>query len=494
MKILVVDDESAIREWIKFSIEKMKLPDVEAIYTAASSKEALAIYEQYRPEMIFVDMVLPNVHGLELIKQLRAYGDTVKVYIISSHAVFDYVRTGLLYGVTEYILKEELNYEKLQGIVRTALEQKNSLATTRPFFWTYNNTSFIETICMSKDIQIDSAFLETYQISLCDNNIFVLIANKSLLDALELLKIPPTLQFSNCVYLTMRADCHVLLANVDGINRAKGQEALTYLHNNMKALLNQSDIAFGLATGLADLVTVVQSTWRELQMYFYDKMVSSSSTSIVYSEEIFEAQRKIFNARQKTGTIAGYRHDIECLLIELCEKKPIPINDVKCGIAEMFETIVQNMDDLLEQESVLRLHNKIMEARDFESLRCLTYEICDQIDSVAKLDLVLSSTVRLAVGYIRANLLERISLEDVALYVEQSPDYLSRLMKKELGESFLSYLTKLKMEKAVELLQNTHMKVYEVAEKLGYSNVSYFSELFRKWVGVNPCKYKRYYT
>lgn len=99
--------------------------------------------------------------------------------------------------------------------------------------------------------------------------------------------------------------------------------------------------------------------------------------------------------------------------------------------------------------------------------------------------------VQLAQKIIEAKLGEPITLTSVSEEVGLSSYYLSRLFREETRESFNDYVTRLRMEKAVNLLQNTQLKVYEVAEQVGIPSYRYFSQLFRNWTGVAPTDYKK---
>ncbi|NOV04199.1 response regulator transcription factor [Paenibacillus planticolens] len=99
--------------------------------------------------------------------------------------------------------------------------------------------------------------------------------------------------------------------------------------------------------------------------------------------------------------------------------------------------------------------------------------------------------VHLAQKIVETKLGEPITLTSVADEVGLSSYYLSRLFREETGESFNDYVTRLRMEKAMQLLQNTQLKVYEVAEQVGIPSYRYFSQLFRNWTGVAPTDYKK---
>jgi two-component system response regulator YesN len=85
---------------------------------------------------------------------------------------------------------------------------------------------------------------------------------------------------------------------------------------------------------------------------------------------------------------------------------------------------------------------------------------------------------------------ENLSLQEVAKHVHISSSYLSTMFKKEKNENFIDYLTKVRMQKAQELLRNTTMKAYEVARVVGYGNPQYFSLCFKKYTGYSPLQFK----
>jgi two-component system response regulator YesN len=99
--------------------------------------------------------------------------------------------------------------------------------------------------------------------------------------------------------------------------------------------------------------------------------------------------------------------------------------------------------------------------------------------------------VQLAKQIVETKLGEPITLTSVAEEVGLSSYYLSRVFREENGESFNDYVTRLRMEKAVQLLQTTTLKVYEVAKLVGFPSYRYFSQLFRSWTGVAPKDYKK---
>ena len=97
-----------------------------------------------------------------------------------------------------------------------------------------------------------------------------------------------------------------------------------------------------------------------------------------------------------------------------------------------------------------------------------------------------------AKGFIAEHFTESdISVESLCTYLNVSPNYFSSVFKKNTGLSFVSYLTDIRLKKAVELLENTDEKAYMIAGMIGYEEPNYFSYVFKKAYGISPSKYRQ---
>jgi two-component system response regulator YesN len=92
--------------------------------------------------------------------------------------------------------------------------------------------------------------------------------------------------------------------------------------------------------------------------------------------------------------------------------------------------------------------------------------------------------------YVQTHIGEKISLTDVAAHLHLNSSYFSRMYKKETGEGFVEYVTRLKMEKAVELLDQSIKSAEQVAYELGFESKSYFLKTFKRFYGLSPKSYK----
>lgn len=117
------------------------------------------------------------------------------------------------------------------------------------------------------------------------------------------------------------------------------------------------------------------------------------------------------------------------------------------------------------------------------------YQECCQKMQDERVDL--SVEIFEAVRYIEENLTQRLTLNQVASSINLSPNYLSSLFKKELGVGFVDYVTEKRVERAKELLENTGLRTYEVAQQAGFVDESYFSKTFKRLTGKRPSAFRK---
>jgi YesN/AraC family two-component response regulator len=128
--------------------------------------------------------------------------------------------------------------------------------------------------------------------------------------------------------------------------------------------------------------------------------------------------------------------------------------------------------------------------KDIESLKEGISFVLNAISSASD-DEGSKNNVQRAIDYIVANISKDISVKDVADYVHFTPEYFSKLFKKETGENVKNYILKIKVDAAKDLLVNPNIPINIVAAELGYSNFSHFTQMFKKHENVTPTEYRR---
>lgn len=127
----------------------------------------------------------------------------------------------------------------------------------------------------------------------------------------------------------------------------------------------------------------------------------------------------------------------------------------------------------------------------FQELEKLQNELISQVQETKANES--ARPIRVAKQYVLQHFAEPITLEEVCEAVGFSVSYFSALFKKETGEGFAKYLTRIRIDEAKNLLRETSLSVGEIGEKVGYSDRKHFTSTFRKIVGLNPAEYRKLY-
>lgn len=181
----------------------------------------------------------------------------------------------------------------------------------------------------------------------------------------------------------------------------------------------------------------------------------------------------------------GEKNDF-CMAFE--DDEQLIIGIVSVGNIEMLNEMIQDVRDMINTYlSYQSIFSGEISVEGIEGLNVAYKRI--------KMDLQEQSSytpiIMLVKSYIeRFYYQQDLSLQSIADKVEISPPYLSKLFKKEVGCNLIEYLTKVRIDKAIVFMNNPTVKMYEVAEKVGYNTQHYFSASFKKIIGVSPYEYK----
>jgi Response regulator containing CheY-like receiver domain and AraC-type DNA-binding domain len=392
-KVLIADDEAIIREGIRDAVDWEAL-GMEVCAEAEDGEEALALAEQHGADVMLVDLNMPIMHGLELIRLIRERMPSCLVVIITGHDEFEYAREAVRLGVEEYVLKPTNPGELAQIMtrVRSKLEREAKL----------------------------SAYLDA--------------------SAAQIRKNLPLLRERFCLEWMEGA-----------LSREEIAEQLAFLELPVRPPGSVMAIRWPeLDTGQSPR----NESERQLMLFAIEN---------VTAELLGETEHLIF--RDAAGLI---------LLVIWDDAPPALASGIEQAVQQYLKLTVQvhlepSGPDLAEAGAALRRARSAVgrEAR-------------------------LSPIVRRARALIRERYADpELSLEAAAAELHVSPVYLSRILKQELGASFVSLVAMMRMEKATRLLAGTDLAIHEIAESVGYVSQHYFSTAFKKMFGVSPNQYRK---
>ncbi len=509
MRVVVVEDEIRIREGIEGLLEMMG-EDYEFAGSAENGKTGLELIQKEQPDIVITDIRMPDMSGLEMLQEIRAQGNSVKTIVLSAYSEFEYARQAMRLGVTEYLLKPVSvdEFSKAMDAMKTKIEKERSIQPEA-----LGTLEQIMSAVLYGQLELDKS-LEEY------------LAGQYGIQ-------PDQTIAEVCIYLgsqykdkvnRMQREWENLLKTKDDLRfcmvQADYEQTLMiaiYQFGNIHEL--ERKIQFWLLQE-ADSLEVGSVGWVEAKglkslKIAFDTLYQYMDWNLTLGREVLIAYPKIL---QVQTSVCVYPIELENRLkAELClgnmeqvkktaqkffqffsSGKLYTPKDIKeCYVRFIWAVInITKEIDLLDyvnlnQQEIL---DKIMGAMLFQELEGTVERLLEQIcleeeqeDGTAHL------TVRRMKSMIHEFYQSGITLDEIALKLNVTPEYLSMQFHKEVGETYSSYMKNYRVSKAKELLVGTQMKQYEIARQVGYADSKYFGKVFRECTGYSPAEYRKTY-
>jgi two-component system response regulator YesN len=516
IKVLIVDDEKLERVLLRKGFP-WEDHGFEVIGEASSGMEALEFIKHRKPELIVTDINMPHMDGLKLAEQIYSLYEKVHVIIITGYREFEYARRAVKLGVEDFLLKpvdmnelsditarikekisKENAYEQevellkqnvsadqdilMESFFQRLVEQRTSEEEAHKKLYAYGFEALLDTCCcLSVHLKEEGAegelhkkamnlFREhetTQTISFLHymKNIVIFCVGESVEEGKEIAsRFLQKLQDHN-VYATI---------GISGIHHGfKGiGDAFVESENALSAsvLLGGNQVIT-----YEEYLRVMEKNPGKL-VFDWDEFLFSLTNGI--SERVLEGIEDYVNGiRNSKVTELEY---LRLMTMDLISKAGSTLN--KYG--ESLEQLIGE-DVLYEQ---IRGIQNVEECRKFLK-DCMDIILHFHNGKKTKQG---NKAVNGALSYINQNFCDpNLSLKTAAAVVYSNESYLSRVFKKEVGLSLIEYVMKKRIEESILLLNTTDLKVYEIAEKVGFRDSHYFSICFKKHVGVTVKEFKQ---
>lgn len=528
-KLILVDDEDEVRGRISSKISKES--GFQIVGTAGNGHDALELIDMHLPHVVITDIRMPYIDGLELAGIIKQEYPTIRVAFITGYDQFDYAREAIELGVRSYLtkpltqsdisdflikLKTELDEEFRQNsnreYIQTRYEESLPLLIDNYF------SSFLSNAAPGADLEIRS--LAKHGITLMDKNasvalihverdevnpdIFIREKKKLLIrTSVKDILLRRGLEFYHFLYLdgvvfvivrsgaTFPGDLdEALLESVQtaemyhsmkidiGVSaefRGYGGLRIAYLAAQRaleeSAFLNTGRIAYieQLENSSPRAVVLDESDSRTME--YVIRFGSDKELDSVIDGEI----KKIGNSMDGPSDYRLYMLNLVNLVIHFSSAIGVDITELNGG--DVLDTIARFAGP---EQMFVWFRNIVYRLRE-NNLRM----------KMTNSNLLLNN----AISYMKLNYPDPdLNLERTCDSAGISVSYLSLLFKKNIGRTFVKYLTELRLDKAQELLKYSGDRIIEIAEKCGYRDVYYFSHSFKKNMGMSPKKYRENQT
>ena len=500
-RILIVDDEKIERSGIQFLLKQFGF-DFE-IVEASNGQEAYGYLKEHPIDVLLTDVKMPFMDGLKLSERALQLYPELYVIIFSGYHEFSYAKTAIQLGVKNYILKpvdpEEFR-ATMQDVLDKLSEQKkkqkhreksDTVLKEHLLFLLVNGTP-LETLCQQAGEMVDTSFVQDYarMMLLEFNEDFFETAAVDFTQELQKQTHQP-FQYLNLntqqslLFFSKDVQCDFrVLAQTLQSYLAKKYERACYVAVS-GSFANPEEIP----QQFCDLEQLMENKFYQSDNHVF--MANSDrpkNFEIVADDD--EVTRQICNDI-KLKDMHGLRMHFDIL----SDKYRQEVNFSQVYVKFMFFTILKEIYNNLPQADKSKLHQEI-------ELLYKSTDINRAIDIVNRnIDLLQKDCeknqqssrgeVEAIKKYIYEHYDKEISLESLAEQVYLTPSYLSYIFKKETGYNLSKFIKAYRMEKAKELLENTHNKIVNICSAVGFTNVSYFCQSFREYYGVSPERFRK---
>lgn len=526
-KVLLVDDEPEVIEAV---IRKMDWEGLGFQVTgyAQNGEEALELAEANVPDVVMTDIKMPFMDGLELSRRLKETYGEIKVIIFSGFDEFEYAREAIKLEVEEYILKpiklNELSdiFRKMKETLDRERSEKMNLHKLKEYYQKslpMMQDQFyiallegriegeqIENFKRNYQIELEAPF---YAVSVIQFQMaaeakgtmekeLMQFSMKRLTDeSLEnMYSFKGFLYFDQIVYITMLEDKTQIKRYTDTMDRVCKTANRIFKMNATAGIGSVCESLDALSESYADAKNAVffGESRGSNQAVYIDYIQPGNVKNVDWSEKaISSIIREI-----RVGDKESLETKIDELIYELQEIKA-PVAQFKIILMEL-STELYKMTCAYEIDASeifgedIDVYRVVSHFTTLESIKLWLLESCLKIRKSVSRERKNSAKILIdkAVVYLEENYKDSsLSVEKICSVLNVSAAYFCTIFKKETGKTFLNYLTDLRMEKAVKLLEETEEKTYVISEMTGYTEPNYFSYVFKKKYGMSPSKYRK---
>ena len=534
IKVFLVEDEMVIRRGIKNSIDWEKEGYI-FCGEASDGELAYPMIIKEKPDILITDIRMPFMDGLELCKLVKKELPNIKILILSGYDEFDYAKEAIRLGVTEYLLKPISSgklLEALNGVSESIRREKEDKDLVRKYMeemrenTEHEKQKFFEQMIAGNLSMADA--LETgkkYEMNLSAgmyNLLFRFTLGKENRKSGELLgeaeyaieKLTERLEYVFEFQRGVEGWAFLLMAD----NEEQMSERVKELSKDLEEIMkNYSTIAYfgGIGQPVARLRELEES-FREAERALAARFTMELNR-IISVEDIRMAQNvdtlddieiTSFGEIEKTRTMLekflnnGAEDEIDefvdVYINELPEEnlksvlmRQYIIMDayiVMMSFCEKIEGIEGEMQAQSEElKNSMKTSQTLEEIKNY--IRMLLKKIIGVRDTISGRRY--SDIIEIAKDQIRKTYMsDEISLNTIAAEVGMSPSYFSSIFSKEMGKTFVEYLTEIRMDRAKELLMCSSMKTSEIGYEVGYKDPHYFSYIFKKTQNCTPKEFR----
>ncbi len=526
-RVLIADDEGIMREALKNIITSNFGNDCELAF-AKTGRAVIELAETFRPDVAFMDIQMPGINGIQAIREIQKFNSSTIFVIITAYDKFDYAKEAVNLGVMEYLTKP-VKRAKIVEVLERAMRQIDSerkkrsdnlkiqekLETVIPIV----ENGFVNSMILQEGGASDLSYYKML-LDIPEEYAYVAVIQFGQHGEDGILTTPVGMsakaqafypecsaickEFFTCIVGPIMTNRMVLAVPCENAHQEYNDriQIIEQARNLTRKLGTRFEARFRIGIGRIYSMNELKRSYSEAY-----RALSESTSSVAHVEDLtimgeyvgdypVETERKLFTqiaradwneARQTANEFFDWmihnyyddRADIQLKVLEF----------VIWAEREAFSNGEIRQYGLLSRKNYM---TSVLACQDYQALRewflQKLEEVCRQVAN--RREEQSESIVSKAKTYIDQNYSRELTLDEVSRSVNISPYYFSKLFKEEAGENFIEYLTRARITRAKELLQNPALSIKEICVMSGYSDPNYFSRIFKKQEDVTPSEYR----
>ena len=540
-RIILVDDEEEVRKSIIRKIDWTAV-GFAVVGDAENGEDALEKIENLEPDVVLTDIRMPYMDGLTLAERIRQKYPSMKIVIFSGYDDFEYAKQAIKLNVTEYILKP-VNVEELTAILKRIktnldeeIEQKRNVNLLRENYkrsLPILREQFLkDLISRPMDGETVQTLLREYDIPLAGAKKWIAIAveleleqeltqeevplplheEKNLIpiSVMQILSenLKPSYRFS---LLSFSGSADAKIAGIAAIDENNSQTELINILGDICKEIRKTlkvPVTIGIGHSAQKLENISRSFQSALDALGYRSVVGTGSTIYINDVEPGIGGKLQFGSEEESALIQAIKFGPEEKIRETVRGIVDRMNEARVharqqqayilSVANCMIQLIQqydlNMEEIFAEDPLGPDPFTVIQSMlNRENFSRWLFQTALKINSALsrERDYAARQVIEKAKQYIMDNYQDPgLSVEQICRYLHMSPAYFSTMFKKATGQTYIAYLTEVRLNKAVELLNMTDEKTYVIASQVGYQEQNYFSYVFKKRFGVSPTKFR----
>jgi two-component system response regulator YesN len=486
-RVLIVDDELPFLQSLKMF--DWEANDCRCVGQASNGQEALDKCHELAPHIVITDINMPLMDGLSFLVELNQRFPEIQVILLTVHRDFEYAQRAVNLNACDYLIKD-MDYQRHLPYV---LEKAKKPFEQQPSILNYS-ANLLHRSGHMLVIESDDAlyayheevdrFLDKYAGTLITaklrkpyNSLHSLISQLDLLLSSNLKNVGLIVRNPFCFEVLIKKEIHT----------ASGWLRSILEYDWFRSIGNIAHFALISCGNTVQQYIEAHNT----NSYMLERSFYTSQPRIVISRPTkFETlpSAVVDDWMRRSEVLGGSEDEVEKFINEVVSEAEGYFFFPHL-VRRAFDRILYKHELRYAANSDEMAHFFLLNAPD---IRSLADKLQNTVKKIREQQSNYSYYIVQATEYMRAHLKEAdLQLKGVAEYVGISPGYLSKKLKDEAGQTFQEMLISMRMEYAAELLTNSDMKVYEIAELVGYENYRSFTMAFTNYYGVSPKKYHK---